>query len=60
MDMMKVSEYAQALYSAHGAKAELEAAQRQKQHEKAGETTKANTWRLIRASIRQLEGPNES
>ncbi len=60
MDLMKVSEYAQALYSAHGDKAELEAAQRQKQHEAAGEENEAQAWLSIRAAIRQLKGPNES
>ncbi len=59
MDMIKVNEYAQALYSAHGDKAELEAARRQSQHEAAGEKTEADNWRSIRASLRQMRGPNQ-
>jgi hypothetical protein len=60
MDMIKVSEYAQALYSAHGDKAELEAARRQSQYEAAGDKMEADTWRSIRESIRQMKGPNQS
>ncbi len=59
MEMIKVSEYAQALYNAHGDKAELEAARRQSQHEAAGEKMEADTWRSIRESIRQMKGPNQ-
>lgn len=60
MDMIKVSEYARALYSAHGNKAELEAAQRQKRYEAAGKREEAKTWLSVRAAIRQLKGPNQS
>lgn len=60
MEMMKVSEYAHALYSAHGDKAELEAARRQQEHEVAGEEDQAKTWRSIRAAVRQMKGANHS
>lgn len=60
MDMMKVSEYAHALYSAHGDKAELEAAQHQKEHEAAGREDEAQIWLSVRSAIRQLKGANQS
>lgn len=60
MDISKVNEYARTLYNAHGDKAEYEAAQRQKQHEEAGETDEAETWRSVRAAIRQMRGPGQS
>ncbi|WP_146592186.1 hypothetical protein [Puniceibacterium confluentis] len=60
MEMTKVSEYAHALYGAHGDKAELEAAQRQHEHEAAGDEDQARTWRAIRAAVRQMKGANHS
>ena len=59
MDMMKVSEYAQALYSAHGDKAELEAARHQKEQEASGNKDQAQVWLSIRSAIRQLKGANQ-
>jgi hypothetical protein len=41
--MAKITEYARALYEAHGDKAEAEAAQKARQHEDAGETEEAET-----------------
>lgn len=43
MDILKASEHAQALYDAHGDKAEFEAAQRQKESETAGDEKKQGT-----------------
>jgi hypothetical protein len=57
MDILKVSEHAQALYDAHGDKAEFEAAQRQKESEKAGDAEEARNWMCIRAAVHRLRGP---
>lgn len=59
MNVIKVTEIAQALYKAHGDKAELEAAQRENQCHEAGDETEAENWRAIRGSIRRLKGANQ-
>lgn len=60
MEMAKITEYARALYEAHGDKAEAEAAQKAKQHEDAGDTEEAETWRAIRKAISEIRGAHES
>jgi hypothetical protein len=60
MEVSKISEYARALYEAHGDKAEAEAAQKAKHHEDAGEAKEAEDWRAIRAAIRDIRGAHES
>ena len=60
MDILKVTEHAQALYDAHGDKAELEAARRQNESEAAGDEEEAKNWMSIRAAVRQLRGPTQS
>ena len=60
MEMTKIAEYARALYEAHGNKAEVEAAQKVKQHEEAGESAEAETWRAVREAINDLRGVQES
>ncbi|MDR9426831.1 MAG: hypothetical protein RI538_01215 [Salibaculum sp.] len=60
MQIEKIAEYARALYDAHGDKAEAEAAQKARQHEEAGETEEAATWRDVQKAIRQLRGANDS
>lgn len=60
MDVIKANEMAHALYRAHGDKAELEAAQREQQFSSDGDEDQASYWRMIRASIRQLRGANQS
>jgi hypothetical protein len=57
LDAVKVSEYAQALYRAHGDKAEAEAAQRFRDSEIKGDRVAAENWRRIRAAITQIRGP---
>ena len=59
METKKISEYAHALHQAHGDKAEMEAAQREREHEEAGDTEQAATWRAVRAAIRQLRGAGQ-
>ena len=58
--MKKIAEYARALYELHGNKAEVEAAQKAKQHEEAGESEEAETWRAVRKAINELRGVHES
>ena len=60
MEDSKISEYAHALYKAHGDKAEAEAAQKARQYEEAGNTVEAGTWRKIRKAISQMRGPRQS
>ncbi len=59
MEISKVTEYARALYEAHGDKAEAEAAMKAKQHEEAGEEGEAADWNAIRAAIRGIRGANQ-
>lgn len=60
METEMVTEYARALYSAHGDKAEAEAAQRARQLREAGNEKEARDWQAVRSAIRQMRGPNES
>jgi hypothetical protein len=60
MDILKVTEHAQALYNAHGDKAEFEAARRQMESEASGDDYEAKNWMSIRAAVRQLREPIQS
>lgn len=53
-------QYAHALYSAHGDKAEAEAAQKALAEESAGNTEEAAKWRSIRGHIKALRGPKST
>jgi len=53
-------QYAHALYSAHGDKAEAEAAQKAVQAEAANDNAEAARWRLIRGHIKELRGPKST
>ncbi len=59
MDALKTAQHARALYSAHGDKAEAEAAQKAREFEAAGNAEEAQNWQAVRASIRQMRGPNQ-
>ena len=59
MDALKTAQYARALCSAHGDKAEAEAAQKAREFEAAGNEEEAQNWQAVRASIRQMRGPNQ-
>lgn len=50
-------QYAHALFSAHGDKAEAEAAQKALAEEATGNLAEAEKWRAIRGHIRELRGP---
>ena len=60
MELSKITEYARALYEAHGDKAEAEAAQKAKQYEEAGDTEEAKTWQAIRMAVSEMRGAHES
>lgn len=60
LDPLKISEYARALYRAHGNKAEAEAASRLRQSEQTGNQDEAENWRRIRQAISQLRGPGQA
>ena len=60
MTMIQVDDYARRLYTAHGDRAEYEAAQKAKDADAKGDTETAAQWRQVREKIRILRGPNES
>lgn len=60
MEIIKTAEIAHALYRAHGDRAELEAAQRERHFKDAGNNDEAASWRAIRASVRRMRGANQS
>ncbi|WP_299848440.1 hypothetical protein [uncultured Roseovarius sp.] len=59
MDAIKVSEYARALYSSHGDRAEAEASKKMRESKEAEKVDEANDWKAIRQAIRSLRGPNQ-
>ena len=60
MDAIKAAEYARALYSAHGDKAEAEAAQKMRECEEAGKDAEAADWKAVRQAVRAMRGPNQA
>lgn len=60
MDAIKISEYAHALYSSHGDRAEAEVSKKMRESEEAERFDEANDWKAIRQAIRSLRGPNQS
>ncbi len=60
MDMHQIDDYANRLYSAHGDRAEYEAAQKAKTCADNGDEAAADQWRRVREKIRILRGPNAS
>ncbi|KAE9630467.1 hypothetical protein FEE96_07745 [Parasedimentitalea maritima] len=60
MNAIQTAEFARALYSAHGDKAEAEAAHKMQECEAAGNSDKVQDWKAIRQAIRALRGPNQS
>ncbi|WP_101065727.1 hypothetical protein [Roseovarius salinarum] len=59
MDAIKTTEHARALLSAHGGKAEAEAAHRMQQCAQAGRTAEAENWRKIRLAVSEMRGPRQ-
>ncbi|WP_037316015.1 hypothetical protein [Ruegeria halocynthiae] len=60
MDALQAAQYARALYTAHGDRAEAEAAQKMRECEAAGNKKQAQDWQAVRQSIRQIRGPNQA
>ena len=60
MQATKTATLARALYQAHGDKAELKAAQRERYFRKTGHDAEAENWRSVRESIRSMRGANQS
>ena len=60
MQTAKITEYARALYAAHGDKAEVEAAQKAKSFETKGDVATTETWRAVRRAIKEFRGARVS
>ncbi|MEQ8367377.1 MAG: hypothetical protein RIB61_11770 [Roseicyclus sp.] len=60
MHASDITTYARALYTAHGDRAEYEAQQRRLQAEQDGATDRAESWRKIRLTIREMRGASAS
>ena len=60
MDALKTAQYARALYTAHGDRAEAEVAQKMRECEAAGNQQEAHDWQAVRGAIRQIRGPNQA
>jgi hypothetical protein len=60
MSIVHIDDYARQLYSAHGDRAEYEAAQKAKDSAAKGDAEAAEQWRQVREAIRVLRGPNVS
>lgn len=59
MDAIRTAEYARALFSAHGDRAEAEAAQRMRECEEAGRSDEARDWKKIRRAVNGMRGPRQ-
>ena len=59
MEMEKVTQYAHALFKAHGNLAEAEAAQKIRECAETGDDAQAETWRAVRAAIREIRGARQ-
>ena len=60
MSIVQIDDYARQLYSAHGDRAEYEAAQKARDHAERGDADTAEQWRQVREAIRVLRGPSVS
>lgn len=59
MDALRTSEYARALFAAHGDRAEAEAAQKMRECEVAGRPDEAEDWKRIRLAVSGMRGPHQ-
>jgi len=55
-----IADYAKRLLDAHGGKAEAEAAAKVREFEDKNDSTQAETWRRIRATISEMRGASVS
>lgn len=60
MQAIEIQEHARKLKDAHGDRAILEAAQKAREREEAGDREQAETWRRIEAALMQMRGPHLS
>lgn len=60
MDMNEIHDYARRFVGTHGDKAEVEAAQKAAECEKAGDKAQAQDWRRIQSAIKAMRGPHLS
>lgn len=60
MHAIEIQEHTRKLKDAHGDKAILEAAEKARELEEAGDREQAENWRRIEAALMQLRGPHES
>ncbi len=60
MNTIEIQEHARKLKDAHGDKAILEAAEKARELEEAGDREQAENWRRIEAAIMQMRGPHAS
>jgi hypothetical protein len=60
MHAIEIQEHARKLKDAHGDKAILEAAEKARELEEAGDREQAENWRRIEAALMQMRGPHAS
>jgi hypothetical protein len=60
MQELEIQDYARQLLAAHGANAQVEAAQKARAFEEAGKAEDAKDWRHIEAAIKMMRGPKQS
>ena len=60
MNAIEIQEHARKLKDAHGDKAILEAAEKARELEEAGDKEQAENWRRIEAALMQMRGPHAS
>lgn len=60
MHAVEIQDHARKLMTAHGTRALVEAAQKAKAYEEAGDKDQAKDWRRIEAALRQMQGPHAS
>lgn len=59
MDAIRTTEYARALFSAHGGRAQAEAARRMRESADAGRGDEAEDWKKIRLAVSEMRGPRQ-
>lgn len=59
MDAVRTTEYARALFSVHGDRAEAEAARRMRDCADAGRGDEAEDWKKIRLVVSEMRGPRQ-
>lgn len=60
MNAMEIQAHAQKLYAAHGPKAVVEAADKARAFERAGDKDQMQDWKKIEQALLVLRGPNAS